>query len=135
MSQENVEVVREAWGAWLRRDLNTLVASYFDSEVVYDLTNFREWPDRLNRGRESLRRFLDEWLEVWEDFEAGEDDILAAPHGRVVILAWQRGTGRQSGLPMDMEWALIATVRDGTITRLDAYDDRAKALEAAGLRE
>jgi ketosteroid isomerase-like protein len=36
---------------------------------------------------------------------------------------------------MDMEWAQIVTVRDGKITRVAAYDDRAEALEAAGLRE
>jgi ketosteroid isomerase-like protein len=36
---------------------------------------------------------------------------------------------------MEMKMAQIATVRDGKITRLDNYDDRAEALEAVGLRE
>jgi ketosteroid isomerase-like protein len=134
MSQENVEVVRGAWDAWIRGDLDGLLA-YYDPEGVWDLTHFREWPDVTYRGLEGVRRFLDEWLEVWDDFEVGVEEILAAPDGRVVSLAWQRGRGRQSGLPMEMEWALIFTVRDGKVIRNDNYDDRSKALEAAGLRE
>jgi ketosteroid isomerase-like protein len=32
-----------------------------------------------------------------------------------------------------MEWAQVITVRDGRITRVDAYDDRSQAVEATGL--
>jgi ketosteroid isomerase-like protein len=135
MSQENVEIVRTAWDAWLRRDLDTLLASYIHPEVVFDMTHFRDWPDRMYRGREGFARFLAEWLETWEPFDDGVDEVLAAPDGRVVVLTWQRGTGRRSGLPMGFEWAQITTVHGGKITRLDGYDDRSKALEAAGLRE
>ena len=59
----------------------------------------------------------------------------AAPNGRVVVLTWQRGKGRQSGLPMDMEWAQIITLGGGKVTSVDAYDDGSDALEAAGLSE
>jgi ketosteroid isomerase-like protein len=135
MSQENVETVREAWDTWLRGDMDALLGSYFDRDAIYDLTQFREWPDPIYRGIEGVRRGLTEWLEVWQAWEAGVDEILAVPDGRVVVLTWQRGKGRQSGLPMDMEWAQIITVRDGKITRVDAYDDRSDALQAAGLSE
>ena len=134
MSQENVEIARETWDAWLRSDMDSLL-SYYDPEVVWDMTHFREWPDNTYRGHEGVRRFLDEWLAIWDDFEAGVEEIYAAQQGRVVSLAWQRGRGRQSGLPMKMEWAVVATIRDGKVTRLDHYDDREEALEAAGLSE
>ncbi len=135
MSQENVETVGEAWDAWLRGDMDALFASYFDRDVVYDLTHFREWPDHTYRGLEGVRRLLAEWRELWVAIEAGVDEILAVPDGRVVVLSWQRGKGRQSGLPMDMEWAQVISVRDGKMTRVDAFDDRAEALRAAGLSE
>jgi ketosteroid isomerase-like protein len=134
MSQENVEIVRAAWNGWLRRDMDAL-AECFDSDIVYDLTHFREWPDRIARGSAAVRRLLTEWLEVWESLEAGVDEFLAARDGRVVVLTWQRGRGRQSGLPMEFDWALIVTVRDGKLRRCDAYDDRSEALEAAGIQE
>ena len=135
MPQENVEIVREAWDAWLRGDFEALFDSFFDEDVVYDLTRFREWPDHTYRGIDGVRRGLTEWLSVWVGWEAGVDGFLAVPDGRVVVLTWQRGKGRESGLPMDMEWAQVITVREGKITRVDAYDDRSVALEAAGLSE
>ena len=97
MAQENVEIVREAWGAWLRGDLDTLFANYFDREAIYDLTHFREWPDNTYQGIDGVRRGLTEWLAVWEAWEARVDDVLAAPDGRVVVLTWQRGKGRGVG--------------------------------------
>ena len=135
MSEENVETVRRAWDAWLGGDLDALFASYFDADAVYDLTHFREWPDHTYRGIDGVRQGLTEWLSVWTEWEAGVDEILVAPDDRVVVLTWQRGKGRDSGLPMSMEWAQVISVRDGKITRVEAYDDRDEALEAAGLRE
>jgi len=132
MSEENVEVVRAAWAAWLGRDIDAL-AEFFDPGIVYDLTHFRDWPDPIARGSEAVQRLLTGWLEVWDGLQEGVDDVIAAPDGRVVVLAWQRGRGHQSGLPMEFDWALVATVGDRKLTRCDAYDDRTQALEAAGL--
>ena len=134
MSQENVNVVRQSWEGWVRDRWHGLVA-YLDPEIVWDTSHFREWPESAYDGIEGVKRFLDEWLDVWEGYEAGVDEFLAAPDGRVVVLAWQRGKGRQSGLAMEMQWAQIDTVRNGKITRVDNYDNRIKAIEAAGLSE
>ena len=102
---------------------------------MWDLTHYREWPDAVYVGPAGAPQFLAEWLDVWDAFEVGVDDFLVAPDGRVVALAWQRGRGRHSGLAMEMKWAMILTVRDGLITRLDNYNERSEALEAAGLSE
>jgi ketosteroid isomerase-like protein len=134
MSEENVEVVRKSRAAWLRGDIDDAVATYAPN-AVWDLTHFRDWPELLYIGPEGMRRFLTEWLDVWDDFEAGVEDFVSVADGRVLVLAWQRGKGRHSGLAMNMEWAQVITVRDGEITRLENYDDRAEALEAAGLSE
>jgi ketosteroid isomerase-like protein len=134
MSGENVEVVERGWEAWLRGDLDAL-AELWDPEVVWDVSHFRDWPEPAYLGIDGVKRFITEWLEVWDDYEVGVDETLAAPDGRVISLAWQRGKGRQSGLEMDVESALIFTLRDGKVTRIENYDNRETALEAAGLRE
>jgi ketosteroid isomerase-like protein len=134
MSQENVEAIRKGWDAWLRGDVPRLFALW-DPEIVWDMTHFREWPEPTYRGREGVRRFLTEWLEVWDDYEVGVDEIIAAPDGRVVSLAWQRGKGRESGLAMEIKWAQVATLRDGKVLRIENYDDRSTALGATGLSE
>ena len=132
MSQANVEVVRRGWDAWQRGDLPGLFSN-FDPEVVWDTSHFRDWPESAYRGIDGVERFLTEWLEVWADYELDVDDVLAAPDGRVVSLLRQRGRGRDSGLPMEMSLAQIATLRDGKVTRLDNYEDRGEALRDAGL--
>ena len=131
-SSENLGVVRESWDAWLRGDLQGVLASYAP-DVVWDMTHFRDWPERPYLGPEGVRRFLSEWREVWDDFEVGVEQFLEVPDGRVLELAWQRGKGRHSGLRMEMEWGQVLTVQDGKIVRVENYEDRGQALEAVGL--
>lgn len=108
---------------------------YLDAEVVWDTSHFHNWPESTYWGLKGVERFLTEWLDVWDDYEVGVDEILAAPDGRVVVLSRQRGKGRLSGLDMEMQSGQINTVRDDKITRVDNYEDPAEALEAAGLSE
>jgi ketosteroid isomerase-like protein len=131
-SEENVELVRAAWEAWERGDLDGLLAIHTE-DVILGTTHIRDWPEREYRGHDGFRRFLTEWLEVWDGYEVGVDGIIPAPDGRVVSLFWQRGKGRQSGLSMAVEGAAIATVRDDRIGRQEIYDDRAQALKAVCL--
>jgi hypothetical protein len=49
----------------------------------------------------------------------------------VVREGWDAWIG---GDPDGDETAQVATLRDGKVTRIDNYEDRAEALEAAGLR-
>ena len=133
MSRENVEIVQAGWDAWLRGDLPGLF-SWFDPDVVWDTSHFHDWPESSYHGVEGVERFLREWRDVWADLQLTVEDVRAAPDGRVLSLIRQRATGRSSGLAMDMETAQIATLRNGKVTRIDNYEDRAEALEAVGLR-
>jgi ketosteroid isomerase-like protein len=133
MSQENVEVVRAGWDAFIRGDLPGLFR-LLDPSVVWDASHFHDWPESTYHGIEGVERFLGEWRDVWDGLEVDVDEIRAAPGGRVVSLIRQRGKGRGSGLSMEMESAQVATLRNGKVTRIDNYEDRAEALAAAGLR-
>jgi ketosteroid isomerase-like protein len=134
VSQENVEVVRRTWDAWTRGDLDGVLALCCE-DLVFDTTHIRDWPEPGYMGHDGFRRFLTEWLEVWDGFEVGVDDHLPASDGRVVTLFWQRGKGRHSGLSMEVTWALISTVRGERNARGEVYEDRAEALKAVGLEE
>jgi len=132
MSQENVEVLRRAWDAWSRGDMNGVFAT-FAEDVVWDLGRMRDWPEPSYTGHAGVRRFLAEWLEVWDSYEVGVDEFAQAPDGRVVVLFWQRGLGRRSGLALDVKWAHVNTVRDGKVARIAVYESRQEALNAVGL--
>ena len=134
MSRENVDVIREGWEAWQRGDLPGLFRQ-FDPDVVWNTSHFHDWPESSYHGIQGVERFLREWLEVWDGLEFEVEEVRAASNERVVSLIIQRGTGRSSGLAMEMEMAQVATLRDGKVTRFDNYENRAEALEAAGLSE
>jgi len=132
MTREDVEIIRAAWNAWLRGDLEALFRT-FAPDVVWDTSHFHDWPEASYHGTEGVRRFLTEWLEVWDEYEVNVEEILAISDGRVLTLLRQRGRGRSSGAAMDLRMAQIATLRDGKVVRLENYEDRDEALEAAGL--
>ena len=134
MSQENVEIVRKSWDAWLRGDVDGVLATY-GPDLVWDMSHFHDWPERPDVGPAGVRRFLTEWRDVWDAFEVGVEEFRVASDGRVVALAWQRGKGRHSGLPMDMKWGQVLTIRDHKIIRVENYEDRSEALETLGLSE
>src|SRR5215207_1823738 len=135
MSQENVEIVRRGWEAWVRGDLDALL-ELCDPAVEWDTIHMEGWPeDAVYFGRDGVRRFLEEWLASWERFESGAEKILEAGGDRVVVICWQQGFGPGSEVPVHMNWAQICTLQRGLVCRVEAYSDRAQALEAAGLRE
>ncbi len=85
------------------------------------------------RGHDGVRRFFEEWLASWDDYEAGAEKYIDVDYERVLVLCWQRGVGRDSHAPVRMDWAQLCTVRGGLVLRMAAYSDRGTALEAAGL--
>jgi ketosteroid isomerase-like protein len=134
MSQENVEILRRAYDAFNRGDLDMLASEFYDPQVEWQTS--REDPDAAtHRGREAVRRYFDQWLESFEGLHADVEQYIDARNDRV--FTWVRWTvrGRESGI--DTEWwlAIVSTLRGGRILRVEEYFDRAEGLEAAGLKD
>ena len=133
MSQENVEIVRAAFEAWIKGDVDTVLEAY-DPACEWDNTHWEAWPeDDVYYGREGVRRLFEEWLASWESFEAGADEYLGVGDDRVLIVCWQRGSGPGSHVPVRMDWALLCTLQGGLVRRVRPTADRREALEAVGL--
>ena len=54
---------------------------------------------------------------------------------RVVALGVIRGAGKASQVEVANDFAVVLVVRNSRIVRVDTYNDRKAALEAAGLEE
>ena len=65
-------------------------------------------------------------MEIQELVDAGD---------KVICMQRWTGTGRGSGLSVDLEEVIVMTFEKGKIIEGRVYPDRASALEAAGLRE
>jgi ketosteroid isomerase-like protein len=74
MSQENVEIVRRGWAAWMRGDVDGVFA-LFDPAVEWDTTNYEGWPeDGVYHGHAGVRRFMEDWLASWDRYETGVEE-------------------------------------------------------------
>jgi ketosteroid isomerase-like protein len=84
-------------------------------------------------GPEGYKRIL-AWLRDAFD-DARVDAELTDAGDRVLASLTVRGRGKQSGLETTREFWQVWTFRDGKAVHGRGFLDRAKALEAAGVRE
>jgi ketosteroid isomerase-like protein len=131
MSQENVEIVRRRYEhlAATGDPITETIALDF----VWDMSKFRGWPEQQTyEGVEEARRFLRDWLEAWDDWEVEVQELYDAGD-KVVAVMRQSGRSKTSGLPVDMSFGQVWTIRDGKLARMEMYADPVEALEAVGL--
>lgn len=129
MSQENVELVREG----LEQFRATGGFEAMTPDFVWDMSNFLGWPEQpLYEGVEGARRFLEDWTAAWDDWEL-ETETLHDAGERVVAVMRQRGRSVTTGMPVDMRFAQVWTLRGGAWTRMEMYADPDEALKAVGL--
>ena len=129
MSQENVEIVRNAYRGLDERGVDGLL-EFIHEDVEYLPVE----ESGAVRRHDGMRRYMEGWLDAWDEFrivptefrESGEDVFVT------VVL---NGRGRGSGVEVTREGCQVWHFRDGRGARIEEYVDRAEALEAVGLRE
>ena len=131
MSQENVEIVRRMWEAFLANDFQTALSAY-DPDVEWDGTNL---PDgQVGRGLDAITDHLTRWSDMWESWHVEVERVIDAGRDHVVVFI--RETGRSSsGLDMDERHGELYEVRHGKIMRRQGFSDPNEALQAAELGE
>jgi ketosteroid isomerase-like protein len=134
MSQENVERLRQAYGAWNRGDRDSWVAlAHPDGELILPAVQMMEGSDAL-RGQEGAERAWQVLHDTFSDprFDVEEiRDLGERTFGKTRL----RGRGAGSGAPLDQRiWHLVQW-RNGKIIRFEGFLNEDKALEAAGLSD
>jgi ketosteroid isomerase-like protein len=133
MPHENLEIVREGYERFAAT--GQLDADLITDDFVWDMSNFHGWPEQqVYEGIDGAQAFLSEWMNAWEDWEL-EVEAFHDAGDKVVVLAHQRGRSKVGGMPVEMSFAQIFTLRDRKQARMEMYSDRSEALEAAGLAE
>ena len=130
MRSRNIELVRSAYELLNARDWDALEA-VLDPRA--ELRPPAEYPDfETYRGIEALRRYEEQLNQVWESFESHPEALFDAGD-RVLVFTRTRGTGRGSGVNVDVEAGHVWTIRDGKLAGLAIYIDRDEAKAAARL--
>src|ERR671930_2384698 len=130
MSQENVEVVRQATDAYNRGAFTEAIA-WMDPEIEWDMSRVEVPDPDTYRGLERLQAFHESWRESWGSLELEIEELIDAGD-EVISVVRQHGRGRLSGAEVEQGFAQVWALRDGKIIRMTMYPDRESALEAAG---
>jgi ketosteroid isomerase-like protein len=131
MSQENAEVVRRMWDAFLAGDFETAMSCLSD-DVEWDGTNL---PDgRVGKGHQAVLDHVTRWADAWDDWTVNVEQVLAAEGEKVVVVFQERGRSSM-GLQIDERHAELYTVGDGKIVRRVGFADPSEALAAGGLSD
>lgn len=132
MSQQNIDLAREAIEAWNAGDMDRLRELYDPDAVMQYVVS--DWPETGPFiGRDAIMRQF-RWLrETWDadSLDLVGDPVATGP--RVVVHAVWRTAGRGPGGDMEMAW--VYTWRGGLIVSAEFFQDHAEALEAAGLSQ
>jgi ketosteroid isomerase-like protein len=134
VSQANVEVVRDSWRAFADEGLDAM-AEFWHPDI-----NWRAIEGALDdvgemQGADASRRYVQDWLDTFEDITSVPTELLDAGDDRVIAVIHVTGRARLSGVTTELRYAIVYTVRDGKIVRGREYANRQQALEAVGLEE
>jgi ketosteroid isomerase-like protein len=135
MSQENVEIVREAWKLYMAHgSIVDAVLDYFAEDCVFE--DFPDLPDPGTYvGKVGLRERDRHFAEIWGDYVIEPVEFIDGGGDLVVVRVTIRGHGKSSGAPVDAPTAFVYEIRDGKVIRDRAFRSKSQALEAAGLSE
>jgi ketosteroid isomerase-like protein len=138
MSEENIEMVRRGYEAFNRGGVDAVISEgIWSPEIVWDATPTGIPGLGVYRGHEEVKSFFeDDWFKAFpfDEWEVEVDEVIDQGD-QVISMCRQRGRGAVSGAGTELVLAQVGTFCDGQIVRVDNYLDRAKALDAAGLRE
>jgi uncharacterized protein len=127
VSGEDVQLLRGAYEALNAGDSESALAA---------LAPEAEWVEHSSlpeagsyRGRDAIGRFLESFMESWEEFNQDVESLVDAGE-RVAIVLRSRARGKGSGIEVEGRYAHIWTMRNGSGVRVDTYDDVDAALAA-----
>jgi ketosteroid isomerase-like protein len=132
VSDENVKFVVDSYA---RFNAGERVPElwYWHEDAEYHAA--REDPDSaVHKGIDAVRHQFASWVSAYPDLTVEPLEARSTDDG-VFLWVHFKGHGAASGVPMEMELAHVITIRDGRVSKVVEYFDRAEALEAAGLED
>jgi ketosteroid isomerase-like protein len=134
MSQENVELVRQAFEAFNRDDRATVIRLLAPDVEWHTLAGPILGVGTL-RGRDAMLKFWEDIAGSIEGFRARSEELTDLGTDRVLVVARFEGRGRSSEIEVNMQVASVYEIRDGMVATVRDYGSREDALKAAGLSE
>jgi ketosteroid isomerase-like protein len=128
VSQANVALMKRFYERYLAT-----------GEVPWEMVDERievhdhDTPDQgAYRGHTGVERWLQDWGDAWAEWSFEPEEFIDAGDAVIVVIRMQ-AKGMGSGVELDRWDAILYRFRDDRIARLDYYNSKEQALEAAGV--
>ena len=132
MSQENVERIRSAFAVTTAGDFSVLPS------LIDDSCEFLLPPDfpgtQATRGPGGFVSVVQEFEEAFEEMRYEPQEFLDQGD-RLFVAVRTVGRAKHTGIAVDLVLYWVYTFRDRMVVKMEAFLDRAAALEAVGLSE
>jgi ketosteroid isomerase-like protein len=132
MSQENVERIRAAFAGTTAGDFSYLPG------LIDENCEFRLPPDfpgtQGTRGPEGFLSVVREFEDAFEDTRYEPTEFVERGD-RLFVAVRTVGRAKHTGIALDVFLFWVYTFRQGRVVTMEAFRDRAAALEAVGLSE
>ena len=132
MSQENVERIRNAFAGTTAGDFSYLPGLIDDSCEFLLPPNFPG--TQATRGPEGFLSVVQEFEEAFEEIRYEPQEFLDQGD-RLFAAVRTVGRAKYTGIEIDGVLYWVYTFRDRLVVKMEAFLDRAAALEAVGLSE
>jgi ketosteroid isomerase-like protein len=129
MASGDSDVVRTMLDHWERGEFApSLRHLHPDVEVVSHISG------RRLEGYGGVRRLINDWNDAFDSWSLKAERLLDCPDGRRLAVGRVIQHGKQTGSELDRPCALLFTLEDGLIARMEAFVNRVdEAYAAAGL--
>lgn len=131
---DDVDLVRRAVEAAARRppDWETVNALYHPAHEFIPLLTRVEGGSYV--GADGFQRWRDQMDEMG-DWHPEVGDVRPVSDGHILVISRLRGQAHRSGVPLDVEFGSLVSVRAGRIVRTEIFGSPAEALQVVGQRE
>jgi ketosteroid isomerase-like protein len=130
VSDEDIALVRKVVDAFARRDpsaMDELLDPEFEfRSVLGDLSGASYRPGEVERYFADIDEQLADW-------HTEDETYVEVPDGRVLLIYRVTGHGRQSGIPLEQEMAILYTLRDGKLLSAKTFPQASEGLRETGL--
>jgi uncharacterized protein len=130
--QENVQIVKDAYAAFGRGDIQGLLALL--AEDIEWITPGEGWPlAGTYRGRAGVAGLLQKAFEMLE-ISLLEPREFVGKGDRVLVVGFERGRVKATNRTFEGHWVMAFTVRNGKVMNVREYNDSlalARAFEMA----
>ena len=129
MGSDNTATVRAGFDALARGGVDAMLETVHPDFEMHTPPDFAAEPGTYS-GHDGVRRWFDEFYEVMERVDLVAHEI--EPAGEQVVVSLEIQTrGRLTGLELSQPVALLCTLRDDKLVRMEFFRTREEALEAA----